>query len=74
MDSSNNKIDNLILLCNECHGKRHRTMNLGERPTKEVICPKCNYHWKYKGFSPRITCPNCLNKCSIEVIEVTPKQ
>ena len=27
-----------------------------------LICPKCNYSWNYKGNHWRATCPNCKEK------------
>ncbi len=62
-NSSNNKLNNLILLCTQCHGIAHS----GDDKTKKrkAKC-KCGYKWETSSKSKVVTCPNCLKKVKVE--------
>ena len=71
-DSSNNNIDNLILLCSACHGIEHSQLSKNKVVKKikcKVHCKKCGYSWEYNGNNHLVSCPSCGNKVKIREID-----
>lgn len=65
-NSSNNKINNLTLLCNRCHGKAHWDEDRSKK--RKAVCKKCGWSWNYGGKNPLATCPSCGNKVKVREI------
>jgi hypothetical protein len=77
-DSYNNEIDNLLLLCLNCHsqtpswrGKGKKLIGPRAKPKKRVnLCPKCN---KVKTYRAK-TCSQCVTHTRIKKFELTKEE